>query len=72
MILYVPFAIPKTAIAAQVDYGIPQASDAANSSALAGGRYRQRDYGIGYGSSSGYASGRAYTDRSTASYFRCG
>jgi len=33
---------------------------------------RRRDFGIGYGSSSGYFSQRRYAGNSTASRFRCG
>jgi hypothetical protein len=32
--------------------------------------HRQRDFGVGYGSSSGYASNRNYATPATA-YFRC-
>jgi hypothetical protein len=32
--------------------------------------HRERDFGVGYGSSSGYASNRTYTSPQ-ASYFRC-
>jgi hypothetical protein len=32
--------------------------------------HRERDFGVGYGSSSGYASNRSYTTPQ-ASYFRC-
>ena len=32
--------------------------------------HRERDFGVGYGSSSGYASNRSYATPATA-YFRC-
>lgn len=72
MILYVPLNIPATTKAKAIDYGIPSATDAASEASDGNGRYRERDFGIGYGSSSGYASGRSYTGRSTSTYFRCG
>jgi hypothetical protein len=34
--------------------------------------YRARDFGIGYGSSSGYASGKRYTDNWGNARFHCG
>ncbi|MDH5823277.1 hypothetical protein QFW77_09805 [Luteimonas sp. RD2P54] len=33
--------------------------------------HRPRDFGVGYGSSSGYARDRHYLDRSPAPRFRC-
>lgn len=35
-------------------------------------RYRPRDFGIGYGSSSGYAAPRRYADDRARMVFRCG
>ena len=32
---------------------------------------RERDFGVGYGNSSGYASGRRYTHRHADPLFRC-
>lgn len=34
--------------------------------------YRARDFGIGYGNSSGYASGKRYTDNWGNARFHCG
>jgi hypothetical protein len=34
-------------------------------------RYRERDFGVGYGSSSGYASTRRYADSRGATMLRC-
>lgn len=34
-------------------------------------RYRERDFGVGYGSSSGYASRRSYVETQVQSFFRC-
>lgn len=34
-------------------------------------RYRERDFGIGYGSSSGYAADRRYASDWAAAPFRC-
>ncbi len=33
--------------------------------------YRERDFGIGYGKSSGYASDRRYTTRTFTPLYRC-
>ena len=33
--------------------------------------HRERDFGIGYGSSSGYASNRRYADSRGQTFFRC-
>ncbi|GAB3387309.1 hypothetical protein [Lysobacter fragariae] len=33
--------------------------------------HRERDFGVGYGNSSGYASNRRYTDNWVQPYFRC-
>lgn len=33
--------------------------------------HRERDFGVGYGSSSGYASSRRYADSRGGTYFRC-
>lgn len=38
----------------------------------AAARYRERDFGIGYGASSGYAQARRYTSDWGQSRFRCG
>ncbi len=38
--------------------------------ARANRRYRERDFGVGYGSSSGYASTRSYASNRGASLFR--
>lgn len=32
---------------------------------------RERDFGVGYGRSSGYAAPRGYIDRRATSFFRC-
>jgi hypothetical protein len=72
MILYVPLNISATSKAKAIDYGIPNSTDAAGDTSTGNNRYRERDYGVGYGSSSGYASGRSYTGRSTSTFFRCG
>lgn len=34
-------------------------------------QYRERDFGVGYGSSSGYASHRRYSNSSFQPLFRC-
>ncbi|MDZ4811647.1 MAG: hypothetical protein SGI99_03420 [Pseudomonadota bacterium] len=72
MILFFPLVAAQTTPASVVDYGIPVAGDFTSEGTTSGNRYRERDYGVGYGTSSGYASGRSYTDRGTQSYFRCG
>jgi hypothetical protein len=33
--------------------------------------HRERDFGVGYGSSSGYASNRRYADSRGQNFFRC-
>ncbi|RZA21946.1 MAG: hypothetical protein EOP93_01580 [Lysobacteraceae bacterium] len=33
--------------------------------------HRERDFGVGYGNSSGYASNRRYASSEGGSYFRC-
>jgi hypothetical protein len=33
--------------------------------------HRERDFGVGYGSSSGYASNRSYADNRGQTFFRC-
>ena len=33
--------------------------------------HRERDFGVGYGSSSGYASNRRYVDGRGQTFFRC-
>ena len=33
--------------------------------------HRERDFGVGYGSSSGYASNRRYADSRGQTFFRC-
>ena len=33
--------------------------------------HRERDFGIGYGSSSGYGSNRRYADSRSQTFFRC-
>ena len=33
--------------------------------------HRERDFGVGYGSSSGYASNRRYADSRVQTFFRC-
>ncbi|GAB2628156.1 hypothetical protein [Novilysobacter erysipheiresistens] len=33
--------------------------------------HRQRDFGVGYGTSSGYASNRSYVSRNVTPLFRC-
>lgn len=33
--------------------------------------HRERDFGVGYGNSSGYASGKRYTSDWAQPYFRC-
>lgn len=32
---------------------------------------RERDFGVGYGRSSGYAAPRGYVERSASGFFRC-
>ncbi len=71
-ILYTALSIPTTAKVKTIDYGIPSIDDAANDVSNGSSRYRERDFGIGYGRSSGYASDRSYTGRSASSLFRCG
>ena len=33
--------------------------------------HRERDFGVGYGSSSGYGSNRHYADSRSTAFFRC-
>ena len=33
--------------------------------------HRERDFGVGYGNSSGYASNRRYADSRAQTFFRC-
>jgi hypothetical protein len=47
-------------------------SEAIAYTASAPNRYRERDFGIGYGASSGYALDKRYTSDWGASRFRCG
>lgn len=72
MILYIPLTTPNSATHNAVDYGIPVAGSVATEVASNLARYRERDFGIGYGSSSGYASNRSYANHSAQPYFRCG
>ena len=71
-ILYTALSLPTTAKSKAIDYGIPSVNDAAGDVSTGNNRYRERDFGIGYGRSSGYASDRSYTGRSASSLFRCG
>jgi hypothetical protein len=71
MILYVPLVASHSIPLKSVDYGIPPVSSSAPKAAAANARYRERDFGVGYGSSSGYASDRGYVVRDTPAYFRC-
>jgi hypothetical protein len=71
MILYIPMTTPETTTKT-VDYGIPNlALRTIEAQPAQPARYRERDYGVGYGSSSGYASQRRYANHSAQSYFRC-
>ena len=74
MILYIPLNTPETS-AKTDDYGIPslalQAIDTQTAKSAQPVRYRERNFGVGYGSSSGYASNRRYADHSAQPYFRC-
>ena len=72
MILYVPIATSQSSSANNTDYGIPVFVAASSYTAADCPRYREREFGVGYGNSSGYASGRSYTNRSAPPYFRCG
>lgn len=71
MILYVPLVATLSIPLKSVDYGISPISGSPSRAAAACARYRERDFGVGYGSSSGYASDRSYVVRGTPSYFRC-
>lgn len=51
-----------------IDRSAPIASDAAMPDRHL---HRERDFGIGYGNSSGYASARHYTDGHADPLFRC-
>ncbi len=44
----------------------------ANATSPSASRYRPRDFGIGYGSSSGYAASRRYAEDRARPVFRCG
>jgi hypothetical protein len=57
---HVPLA-PRTPVAVQAQAG----------SAPHSGRYRARDFGIGYGASSGYALDKRYTSDWGQARFRC-
>jgi len=53
---------------------LPHRSSASPRSGLAAApviRYRERDFGIGYGASSGYAADRRYASDWAAAPFRC-
>jgi hypothetical protein len=50
----------------------PVAVPAQNGSVPHSARYRERDFGIGYGASSGYARDRRYTSDWAPARFRCG
>lgn len=53
--------VPRTPVAVQAQAG----------SATHSGRYRERDFGIGYGASSGYALEKRYTSDWGQVRFRC-
>jgi hypothetical protein len=50
----------------------PVANLSRNAVAVQVGRYRERDFGIGYGASSGYAADKRYTSDWGRARFRCG
>ena len=50
---------------------VPNAPATASAAAPVGRLHRQRDFGVGYGSSSGYASARRYADTRGQPHFRC-
>ena len=49
----------------------PAGTPATPAHAQASRRYRERDFGVGYGTSSGYASTRRYADSRGAVMLRC-
>lgn len=49
----------------------PVTRPAATRDVQASRRYRERDFGVGYGASSGYASARRYADSRGAVLSRC-
>ena len=64
-----PSDFPAVAVAAAF---APRAARAANEAvAVARERYRERDFGIGYGRSSGYATPRRYAASDARALFRC-
>lgn len=75
MILFVPlqshFSTPVTARANDASTEMPATASAERAESGSAPRYRGREFGIGYGSSSGYSTGRHYLDRSTRALFRC-
>ena len=75
MILFVPlqshFSTPATVRATHVTSALPATAVAERTESGSAPRYRGREFGIGYGSSSGYSTGRHYLDRSTRALFRC-
>lgn len=50
---------------------VPSRSTSPLSPVAASGRYRERDFGIGYGTSSGYAHDKRYTSDWGHARFRC-
>jgi hypothetical protein len=70
MILFVPLSNPQSAATTRTIEHL-EAKVSAPEVASAH-RYRERDYGVGYGSSSGYASGRSYANHNAQPLFRCG
>jgi hypothetical protein len=71
MILFVPLSNPQSAATTRTIKHL-EAKISAPDVATTNARYRERDYGIGYGSSSGYASGRSYANHNAQPLFRCG
>lgn len=75
MILFVPlqshFSTPATVCASEASTALPASATAERAESGNAPRYRAREFGIGYGSSSGYSTGRHYLDRSTRALFRC-
>lgn len=49
----------------------PRTAKAAACNAAPARIHRERDFGIGYGSSSGYGSNRRYADSRGQTFFRC-
>jgi len=49
----------------------PRTSSATTRTAAPAHIHRERDFGVGYGNSSGYASNRRYIDTRGQTYFRC-